>query len=117
MIIINYNSLNIWYREIEPIRLVDNFKSKDIMCVTHSMNDVLENGARFIETGAGRVKPNYNREQVFLVADAKIVRSLTKSACALRCTSRSRCWGKEFEEKNGASTWRRPNIENKKYNL
>ena len=112
MIIINYNSLNIWYREIEPIRLVDTFKSKDIMCVTHSMNDVFKNGARFIETGAGRVKPNYNREQVFLVADVRTVRSLTKSAGALRCTPQSRCWSKEFGEKNGASTWRRLNIEN-----
>ena len=55
------------------------------------MNDVFKNGARFIEIGVGGVKPNYNREQVFLVADAKIVRSLTKSACASQCTPRSRC--------------------------
>ena len=68
------------------------------------MDDVFENEARFIEIGAGGVKPNYNREQVFLVADARIVRSLTKSIGALRCTPRSRCWGKEFQEKNGAST-------------
>ena len=33
------------------------------------VNDVFENGARFIEIGVGGVKPNYNREQVFLVAD------------------------------------------------
>ncbi|KAL4638819.1 hypothetical protein ACB092_03G174400 [Castanea dentata] len=57
----------------------------------YSVNDVFENGARFIETGAGGVKPNYNHEQVFQVADARTVRSLTKSAGALRCTPRSRC--------------------------
>ena len=28
----------------------------------YSVNDVFENGARFIEIGAGGVKPNYNRE-------------------------------------------------------
>ncbi|KAM4074910.1 hypothetical protein ACJW30_10G129900 [Castanea mollissima] len=69
-----------------------------------NVNDVFENGARVIETGAGGVKPNYNREQVFQAADARTVRSLTKSAGALRCIPRSRCRGKEFEEKNGAST-------------
>ena len=55
------------------------------------MNDVFEIGARFIETGAGGVKPNYNHEQVFQAVDARTVRSLTKSAGALRCTPRSRC--------------------------
>nr|POE95132.1 putative pectate lyase 17 [Quercus suber] len=29
------------------------------------VNDVFENGARFIETGTGGVKPNYNWEQGF----------------------------------------------------
>ena len=57
----------------------------------YSVNDVFENGARFIETGAGGVKPNYSHEQVFLAADARTVRSLTKSAGALRCIPRSRC--------------------------
>ncbi|KAM3688152.1 hypothetical protein ACJW31_10G128700 [Castanea mollissima] len=57
----------------------------------YSVNDVFENGARFIETGAGGVKPNYNREQVFQAVDARTVRSLTKSAGALRCIPRSRC--------------------------
>ncbi|KAM4074913.1 hypothetical protein ACB094_10G130000 [Castanea mollissima] len=57
----------------------------------YSVNDVFENGARFIETGAGGVKPNYNREQVFQVADARTVRSLTKSAGVLRCIPWSRC--------------------------
>ena len=70
----------------------------------YSVNDVFENEARFIEIGADGVKSNYNHEQVFLVVDARIVRSLTKSVGVLRCTPRSRCGGKEFEEKNGAST-------------
>ena len=55
------------------------------------MNDVFENDARFIEIGASGVKPNDNCEHVFLVADARIMRSLTKSVGALRCTPRSRC--------------------------
>ena len=55
------------------------------------MNDVFENGARFIETGAGGAKPNYNREQAFRVANARTVKSLTKSASALRCTPWPRC--------------------------
>ena len=46
------------------------------------MNDVFENGARFIETGAGGAKSKYNCEQVFRVADARTVKSLTKSASA-----------------------------------
>ena len=50
------------------------------------MNDVYENGARFIETGAGGVKPNYNREQAFRVTDARTMKSLTKSVNALRIT-------------------------------
>ena len=81
----------------------------------YSMNDVFEIGARFIETGAGGVKPNYNHEQVFQAVDARTVRSLTKSTGALRCTPRPRCWGIEFEDKNGASTWKKPNGENRKY--
>ena len=50
------------------------------------MNDEFENGARFIETGAGGVKPNYNREQAFRVADARTMKSLTKSINVLRIT-------------------------------
>ena len=80
----------------------------------YSVNDVFENGARFIEAGASGVKPNYNHEQVFQAANARIVRSLTKSTGASQCIPRSRCWGKEFEEKNGALTWRRLNIEYRK---
>ncbi|KAM4086812.1 hypothetical protein ACJW30_10G130000 [Castanea mollissima] len=57
----------------------------------YSVNDVFENGARFIETGASGVKPNYNHEQVFQAADARTVRSLTKSAGVLRCIPWSRC--------------------------
>uniref|UniRef100_A0A2N9ECR9 Pectate lyase domain-containing protein n=1 Tax=Fagus sylvatica TaxID=28930 RepID=A0A2N9ECR9_FAGSY len=57
----------------------------------YSVSDVFENGASFIQTGAVGAKPCYNREQVFPVADARTVRSLTKSAGVLRCTPRSRC--------------------------
>ena len=52
----------------------------------YSVNDEFENGARFIETGAGGVKPNYNREQAFRVADARTMKSLTKSINVLRIT-------------------------------
>ena len=55
------------------------------------MNDVFENGARFIEIGADGVKPKYNRELIFLAANARTVRSLKKSASVLQCTPRSRC--------------------------
>ncbi|KAM3736022.1 hypothetical protein ACB098_10G131600 [Castanea mollissima] len=55
------------------------------------VNGVFENGIRFIETGASGVKPNYIREQIFVVADAKAMRSLIKSTGAIRCTPRSRC--------------------------
>ena len=55
------------------------------------MNDVFENGARFIKIGAGGVKPKYNREQAFRVVDARTMKSLTESVGALRCTPQSRC--------------------------
>ena len=50
------------------------------------MNNVFENGARFIEIGADGVKPKYNRELISLAANARIVRSLKKSAGVLQCT-------------------------------
>ncbi|KAI4355600.1 hypothetical protein L6164_004357 [Bauhinia variegata] len=37
------------------------------------------------------VKPNYNMEQMFKVAEAKNVRPLTRSVGALRCSKTSRC--------------------------
>ena len=63
------------------------------------MNDVFENGARFIEIGASGVKPNYNREQAFRVADARTMKSLTKSVSALQCTPQSRCEAKSLKSK------------------
>lgn len=57
----------------------------------YSVSDVSEDGASFIQTGAGGAKPRYNHEQVFPVANARTVRLLTKSASALKCTPRSRC--------------------------
>lgn len=57
----------------------------------YSVSDVFENGASFVQTAAGGAKPHYNHEQVFTVADARTVRSLTKAAGALRCTKRGRC--------------------------
>ncbi|XP_007224175.2 putative pectate lyase 2 [Prunus persica] len=57
----------------------------------YSVGDIFENGASFVETGAGRAKPNYNREQTFPVVNAKSVRSLTRSSGALICIKRSRC--------------------------
>ncbi|KAL0535721.1 hypothetical protein IC582_030062 [Cucumis melo] len=59
----------------------------------HSVRDVFENGALFTEIGVGRgrVKPNYNPQQRFPVADAKWIRALTSSSGALRCTSNSKC--------------------------
>ena len=55
-----------------------------------SVNDVFENGASFGQTGGG-VKPNYIAEQKFKVADARSVRSLTRSSGALRCPRIGRC--------------------------
>ena len=63
------------------------------------MNDVFENGAKFIQTSAGGVKPNYNREQAFRVADARTMKSLTKSVSALQCTPQSRCEAKSLKSK------------------
>ncbi|KAL6281808.1 hypothetical protein ACE6H2_018689 [Prunus campanulata] len=56
-----------------------------------SFTDIFENGASFVETGAGRAKPNYNGEQTFPVVNAKSVRSLARSSGALKCIKRSRC--------------------------
>ncbi|KAK3013507.1 hypothetical protein RJ639_010100 [Escallonia herrerae] len=56
-----------------------------------SVEDVFENGASFTQThGGGGLKPNYNFEERFQVADARSVRSLTRSSGALRC-SKSSC--------------------------
>ncbi|XP_077247190.1 putative pectate lyase 4 [Tasmannia lanceolata] len=57
-----------------------------------SVNDIFINGAQFEQTGySGSVRPNYNRQQRFVVGDAKAVRSFTRSSGALRCSTRSRC--------------------------
>ncbi|KAF5201492.1 Pectate lyase [Thalictrum thalictroides] len=56
-----------------------------------SVNDMFLNGAHFSETGKGSARPHYNRRQRFKVARARAVRSLTKSAGALQCSTRSRC--------------------------
>ncbi|KAK7252880.1 hypothetical protein RIF29_37135 [Crotalaria pallida] len=58
----------------------------------HSVRDVFENGASFMATKDKHVtKPNYTKEQVFKVADAKCVRSLTRASGALRCSKTSIC--------------------------
>ncbi|XP_061988275.1 probable pectate lyase 16 [Rosa rugosa] len=57
----------------------------------YSKGDIFENGASFIQTGQGGAQPHYNMEQNFRVADAKSVRSLTRSSGALTCTKQSRC--------------------------
>ncbi|KAG8654757.1 hypothetical protein MANES_05G174001v8 [Manihot esculenta] len=51
----------------------------------YSVGDVFENGASFIQTGLGGANPNYNDQQRFKVADAKFVKSITKSSGALKC--------------------------------
>ncbi|XP_072993316.1 probable pectate lyase 16 [Typha latifolia] len=56
-----------------------------------SVNDVFINGAFFKETGYGRVKPAYNRQQRFKVGSANAVRALTRNAGALRCSASARC--------------------------
>ncbi|KAK9278874.1 hypothetical protein L1049_028453 [Liquidambar formosana] len=56
-----------------------------------SVRDVFENGASFSQTGTRGIKPPYNLQQSFRVADARSVRSLTRSSGALRCPRRSRC--------------------------
>ncbi|KAL2493197.1 Pectin lyase-like superfamily protein [Abeliophyllum distichum] len=59
----------------------------------HSVADVFENGASFRQSDEGgiAVKPEYSSDQVFQVADATTVRSLTKSAGALKCPKQSIC--------------------------
>lgn len=58
----------------------------------YSVGDAFENGASFMETQGGQVtKPNYSQEQSFEVADAKFVRSLTRSSGVLRCSKTSIC--------------------------
>ncbi|KAM7515935.1 hypothetical protein LguiA_005518 [Lonicera macranthoides] len=58
-----------------------------------SVEDMFENGAYFDQTGyvGGGIKPNYNNEQRFQVADARFVRGLTQFSGALRCPKLSRC--------------------------
>ncbi|GAB2293207.1 hypothetical protein Dimus_027415 [Dionaea muscipula] len=57
-----------------------------------SVRDYFENGACFKSSeGKAVVKPNYTSEQKFTVADARAVRSLTRSAGALHCHRGSAC--------------------------
>jgi len=55
-----------------------------------SVGDYFENGAMFKSTGE-RVKPKYTAEQAFQAADAKSVKTLTKSSGAMRCIVGSKC--------------------------
>ena len=56
----------------------------------YSVGDAFQNGASFMETKGGQViKPNYNPKQNFDVADAKSVRSLTRSSGVLECSKTS----------------------------
>ncbi|KAM7269525.1 hypothetical protein ACFE04_025022 [Oxalis oulophora] len=57
----------------------------------YSVGDLFKNGASFSRTVVGRARPNYSPEQAFRVETASIVRSLTSSAGALQCFTRSRC--------------------------
>ncbi|KAL7100070.1 hypothetical protein ACP275_09G125700 [Erythranthe tilingii] len=58
-----------------------------------SIHDVFENGASFKESldEGAVVSPDYRPDQNFEVADGRVVRSLTKSAGALKCPRISRC--------------------------
>ncbi|PIA46537.1 hypothetical protein AQUCO_01500229v1 [Aquilegia coerulea] len=56
-----------------------------------SVNDIFLNGAHFSQSGKDSAQPHYNRGQRFQVARARDVKSVTKSAGALRCSTRSRC--------------------------
>ncbi|CAJ2635530.1 unnamed protein product [Trifolium pratense] len=58
----------------------------------YSVGDAFENGASFMETKGGQgKKPNYTPEQSFKVADAKFVKSLTRSSGVLQCSKTSIC--------------------------
>ncbi|KAG8380065.1 hypothetical protein BUALT_Bualt07G0154700 [Buddleja alternifolia] len=58
-----------------------------------SVHDLFENGASFRQSSDEGIatRPNYRPDQMFDVADARAVRSLTKSAGALKCPRLSRC--------------------------
>nr|CAD1840838.1 unnamed protein product [Ananas comosus var. bracteatus] len=56
-----------------------------------SVNDAFANGAFFRQSGHGRVRPGYNRQQQFPVGSARAVRALTRDAGALWCSTRTRC--------------------------
>ncbi|KAJ4844479.1 hypothetical protein Tsubulata_006315 [Turnera subulata] len=57
----------------------------------YSKGDFFKNGASFEQTGSGLAKPNYTKEQMFKVADAKSVKSLTSSSGALKCSRTLTC--------------------------
>ena len=66
------------------------------------MNDVFENGARFIEIGADGVKPKYNRELIFLAANARTVRSLKNQQVFYSALHGLDAKAKGLKKKNGA---------------
>ncbi|GLU18461.1 hypothetical protein SLE2022_347610 [Rubroshorea leprosula] len=57
----------------------------------YSVGDLFTNGASFKQTGIGGAKPNYNHEQSFKVANAKLVKALTSSSGVLKCSKTSKC--------------------------
>ncbi|CAI0399994.1 unnamed protein product [Linum tenue] len=57
----------------------------------YSVNDLFENGAYFKSTGKNGSVPSYNNEQKFHIAKAKIVKTLTSSAGALKCSKALTC--------------------------
>ncbi|GKV05359.1 hypothetical protein SLEP1_g17382 [Rubroshorea leprosula] len=57
----------------------------------YSVGDLFTNGASFKQTGIGGAKPNYNHEQSFKVANAKLVKALTSSSGILKCSKTSKC--------------------------
>ncbi|XP_059643433.1 probable pectate lyase 16 [Cornus florida] len=80
----NSGNKEVTWRKNNGRGMVSNFQS---------VRDVFENGACFSETsdGDGGIKPNYNHEQYFQVADARTLRSLTRFSGALKCRGKSRC--------------------------
>jgi len=72
----------------------------------YSVGDAFENGASFIETKDGYVtKPNYSPGQKFEDANAKSVRSLTRSSSVLQCSKTSICWAQIQSLVGGPGPW------------
>lgn len=56
-----------------------------------SEHDAFENGAFFRKSGTGVASPRYNAHQRFMATSPGAVRSLTRNAGALRCSTKARC--------------------------